>query len=97
MALAKVRDHPLIDAEQQGFSVADLCHRWKVGSDKVRAFLRRGELIGINLATNLSARPQWRITPESVERFERRRSSSPLPKAMRRRRRKPHEIDYYPD
>jgi hypothetical protein len=83
------------DARLQGFSVADLSRRWKVGSDKIHGFLRRGELIGVNVATNLSARPQWRITPESVELFEKRRSSAPPPKAPRRRRdRVP--VDYYP-
>jgi hypothetical protein len=68
-----------------------------VGPDKIRAFLRRGELAGVNLATNLSARPQWRITAESVERFERRRSSAPCPKPPHRRRRAPSAIDFYPD
>jgi hypothetical protein len=79
---------------KSGFSVSDLCRRWKVGPDKIRGFLRRGELIGINLATNLSARPQWRITPESVDQFERRRSSAPPGKLLRKR--KPALIDYYP-
>jgi len=79
---------------KSGFSVSDLCRRWKVGPDKIRGFLRRGELIGINLATNLSARPQWRITPESVDLFERRRSSGPAPKRLRKR--KPPLVDYYP-
>jgi hypothetical protein len=78
-----------------GFSVADLCRRWKVGSDKVHGFLRRGELIGVNVATHLSGRPQWRITPESVEQFERRRSSAPPPKPPRRRRQQA-TVDYYP-
>jgi hypothetical protein len=78
-----------------GFSVADLCRRWKVGPDKIRAFLHRGELVGVNLAANLSARPQWRITRESVELFERRRTSAPPPKPPRRR--KPTLVDYYPD
>ncbi len=87
----------MTDTGQQGYSVADLCIRWKVGADKIRAFLSRGELVGVNLATNLSARPQWRITPESVERFERRRSSTPIPKAPISRHRRRHEIDYYPD
>jgi hypothetical protein len=85
------------DADLRGYSVTDLCLRWKVGPDKVRAFLRQGELVGVNLATNLTARPQWRITPESVERFERRRSSAPPPKPARRQRRRSQEIDYYPD
>ena len=38
----------MTDDTPQGFSVADLCRRWKVGPDKIRAFLRRGELVGVN-------------------------------------------------
>jgi len=84
------------DTPVQGHSVADLCRRWKVGPDKVYSFLRRGELVGVNVAANLSGRPQWRITPESVELFEKRRSSAPPPKPPRRRRRR-ELIDFYPD
>jgi hypothetical protein len=78
-----------------GFTVADLCRRWRVGADKIHSFLRRGELIGVNLAANTSARPQWRITPESVEAFERRRTSAPQPKPAQRRRRTP-AVDFFP-
>jgi hypothetical protein len=84
------------DTAVSGYTVADLCRRWRVGETKIHGFLRRGELIGINVATCLSARPQWRITAESVEQFERRRSSAPPPKPPRRRRQSA-EIDYYPD
>ncbi len=84
------------DPRPLGYSVTDLCRRWRVGPDKIRRFLLRGELVGVNLATNLSARPQWRITRESVEQFERRRSSAPLPKPPRQRRRM-ETIDFYPD
>jgi hypothetical protein len=87
---------PPADTPQPGFSVADLCRRWKVGPDKIRAFLARGELVGVNLASRLSGRPQWRITADSVERFERRRTSAPPPKPQRRRR-LPEVIDFYPD
>jgi hypothetical protein len=90
----RLRDRP--EAGQDGFSVADLCRRWKVGAAKVHGFLHRGELIGVNLASSLSGRPLWRITRESVEAFERRRSSAPPPKPPRRRRRLT-EVDYYPD
>jgi hypothetical protein len=85
----------MTDTGRRGFSVADICLRWKVGADKVHGFLRRGELVGVNVATNLSGRPQWRITHESVELFEQRRSSVPPPKTPRRKRRQ--EIDFYPD
>ena len=87
---------PTADAPLAGYTVSDLCRRWRIGPDKVRAFLRRGELIGVNVATNLSGKPLWRITAESVERFERRRSSEPPPKPPRRRRRSAL-VDYYPD
>jgi len=82
--------------ETGGFTVANLRRRWKVGAGKIRGFLRRGELVGLNLATNLSARPQWRITRESVEAFERRRSSTPPPKPARRRPRNVG-VDFYSD
>jgi hypothetical protein len=84
------------DIAQEGYRVADLCRRWKVGADKIRGFLRRGELVAVNVATNLSGKPQWRVTAESVQQFERRRSSVPVSKP-RRRRRRPVETDYYPD
>lgn len=87
---------PTSGTQAHGLSVADLCRRWKVGPDKIYAFLRRGELVGVNLATNTSARPQWRITPESIAAFEARRTSAPPPKPQRRRRQSA-SIDFYPD
>jgi hypothetical protein len=83
-------------ATQGGYSVADLCKRWKVGADKLHGFIRRGELVAVNVARNLSGRPQWRITPEAVAAFEKGRTSAPVPKVVRRRR-KVDEVDFYPD
>lgn len=79
-----------------GYSVADLCRRWRIGADKIRAFLRRVELVGINVATHLSGRQLLRVTPESVQQFEQRRSSVQTPKPVRRRK-QAHLIDYYLD
>jgi hypothetical protein len=79
-----------------GYSIADLCLRWRVGADKIHGFLRRGELVGVNVATNLSSRPQWRISPEAVAAFEARRTSAPTPKPPRRQRRS-SMIDFFPD
>ena len=77
------------------YTVADLAHRWRVGEDKVRTFLRRGELIGVNVATDRAGKPRWRITAESVRAFEERRSSAPPPRRGRRQRRA--VIDYCAD
>jgi hypothetical protein len=78
------------------YSVADLARRWKIGGDKIRAFIRRGELVAVNVAATMASRPQWRITPESLRAFEERRTSAgPPPRARRRRR--IATVDYYPE
>lgn len=87
---------PPAELSLAGYTVADLCRRWKIGPDKIRLFLRRGELVGVNVASNVSARPQWRITAESVARFEQRRSSIPLP-VLAKRRKRTTQVDYYAD
>jgi hypothetical protein len=84
------------DQPLAGYTVADLAKRWRISPDKVRGFLRRGELLGINVATHRCSKPQWRITPESVRAFEAGRTSAPPPKPARRRRRAA-EVDYFPD
>jgi hypothetical protein len=79
-----------------GFSVKDLARRWLVGEDKIRTWLKRGELVGVNVALTMCGRPMWRIPAEEVQRFEQRRSSTPSPKPAKRRQRVAH-IDFYPD
>jgi hypothetical protein len=81
---------------RNGYSVADLCARWKIGADKINGFINRGELVAVNVATHTSARPQWRVTPEEVARFEAKRTSAPTPKPTRRRR-PSGQKDFFPD
>ncbi len=80
----------------RGYSVKDLAWRWRVGEDKVRGLLGRGELVGVNMATNLTGRPQWRIAPEAVAAFEARRTSAPPPPKPARRR-AGQGVDFFPD
>src|SRR5262245_9461903 len=79
-----------------GWTVADLAARWRVSEDKIRAWIRAGELIGINVARTLCGRPQWRITADAVAAFERRRCAA-TPRQGRRQGRRTDQIDYYPD
>jgi hypothetical protein len=78
-----------------GFTIADLRRRWRCGSDKIYGFIHRGELVAINLATNLAGRAQYRVTAESVKQFEARRSTAPLPKPKRKKR--TTYVDFFPD
>ena len=79
-----------------GYTVADLCQRWRVGGDKIRALIRAGKLQAINTSMTDCARPRYVVMPEEVARFEQSRSTAPPPKPKRRKRQS-HLIDYYPD
>jgi hypothetical protein len=77
--------------------VSEIAKRFRVGADKVRAWIRRRELLAVNTANVVCARPRWIITPEALADFERRRASGPAPKPARRKRQPLGSIDYYPD
>jgi hypothetical protein len=79
-----------------GLTVADVARRYRVGPDKVRSWIARGELAAINTATALCGRPRWVVTPEALAAFERRRTSGPPPKPARRPKRTV-AVDYFPD
>jgi transposase len=80
----------------RGYTVRDVAARYRVGEDKVRAWVRRGELAAVNTASALCGRPQLRVTAEALAEFEKRRAGGPPPRP-RRRRRAPAALDYYPD
>jgi hypothetical protein len=84
--------------QPRGLTVADVAARYRVSPDKVRGWVRRGELAAINVATALCGRAQLRITPEALAAFERRRSAAAAPaQPSRRPRRTAQMIDFYPD
>ncbi len=76
-----------------GLTVADVARKYRVGEDKVRAWIARGELRAINTATVLCGKPRWVIQAADLESFERARLGGPPPKPPRRRR-QPPEKDY---
>jgi helix-turn-helix protein len=78
-----------------GLTVRDVAKRYRVGEDKVRLWIARGELAAVNTAAALCGKPRWVITPEALAAFEKRRIGGPPPKPPRRRRRVA-SVDYYP-
>jgi hypothetical protein len=77
----------------RGHTPADVAARYRVSPDKVRLWIRRGELFAVNTAAPC-AKPRFVVPPEALAEFERRRSAA-QPKPVPRRRRKPVK-DYYP-
>jgi hypothetical protein len=79
------------------YSPADVAKRFGVGRDKVMAWIAAGELAALNVATRAGNRPRWRICPEAIESFERRRAAVPRPapaKHARRPRLRTQVIEY---
>jgi transposase len=89
-------DTPLCDSSA-GLTVRDVARRYRVGEDKVRGWIARGELRGVNTAAVLAGKPRWVVTAEALAEFEQLRRGGPPPKPLRRRRRQSDMIDYYPE
>jgi hypothetical protein len=48
--------------------------------------IRRGELVGVNLADRTSSKPRFRIAPEALAEFLRRREVVPTTPSVRRKK-----------
>jgi len=53
---------------------------------KIIAWINSGQLNAINVAENLAGRPRYRVSSQALEDFLRRRSTSPAPQPVRRRK-----------
>jgi hypothetical protein len=79
-----------------GFTTSEVAKRYRVSSDKVLGWIRKGELAAINTSTSLLARPRFIILPEALTAFEQNRTAGPPPEKPRRRKQKVL-VDFYPD
>jgi len=73
-------------------SPRELADRWGISPDKVLNWIRKGDLCAINVASDRSMRPKYRISDEAIEAFQRQRQpvpQSPIP----HQRRRPRETD----
>ncbi|MHC4647021.1 MAG: helix-turn-helix domain-containing protein [Planctomycetota bacterium] len=74
-----------MDAEY--LTPAEVARRWGVSRDKVAAWIRRGQLRAINMATEAGRRPRWRIPISAIDDFEAlREARGALPQRARVRR-----------
>jgi len=81
---------------ESGYTVRDVARRYRVGEDKIRAWIKAGELAAINTAAAICGKPRFIITADALVAFERRRTVGPPPKNPMRKR-KIQAFDYYPD
>jgi transposase len=83
------------DTTARGLTVRDVARRYRVSPDKIRLWIKKGELSAINTAATICGKPRWVIPAEALAEFERRRAGGPTPKPPRRRRRN-EMVDFFP-
>jgi excisionase family DNA binding protein len=79
-----------------GYTTRDAARLLRVSEDKIRKWIRAGELSAINTATTRSGKPRFVILPDAIQQFAAARSAAPPPKSPRRKKRT-GAIDFYPD
>jgi excisionase family DNA binding protein len=79
-----------------GFTVAEVAKHLRVGADKVRSWIKSGQLVAINTSGRRLARPRYIVTPEALAAFERGRVTAATPREGKRTK-KSYVVDFYPD
>ncbi len=90
------RPHTRRDIPGSGLTVADVALRYRVSAERVRNWIRKGEIFAINTADAKCSKPRYVIPPESLVQFERGRSAAEPPKPTRRKKQRTGDIDFYP-
>lgn len=82
---------------ERGLTVPEVARRYRIGEDKVRGLIRRGELLAINMTLDRCRRPRFVITPEALAAFERGRQAATPNAPKPKRPKRTSIIDFYPD
>ena len=78
-----------------GLKTAEVAKRYRVGLDKVRSWIKSGELQAIDTSPHRCGRPRFIILPDAIADFENRRAFI-KPRAERPKRRiQPKDIPEY--
>jgi excisionase family DNA binding protein len=82
------------DHAARGLTTREVARRYRVGEDKVRAWIRRGTLPAID--TGAPGRPRYVVLPEHLAALEDARRVRLAPGPVRRDRKRICGVDYYP-
>lgn len=87
----------MVETVAPGLTVADIARRYRISPDKVRAWIRRGELAAINTSDRRCARPRFVVPPDCLAAFERGRQAATPDAPRPRQKKRTNVIDFYPD
>jgi hypothetical protein len=81
----------------QGRTVREVARLLRVSPDRVRNWIKNGELSALNTAPARCGRPRFVVLPHHLAEFERRRRVEPATKPAPRRKQAVGMIDFFPD
>jgi hypothetical protein len=85
------------DIPSLGRTPNELARVLRVSPDRIRAWIKSGELGAINTAPTRCGKPRYVILPHHLAAFERGRQATTDPKPAPRRKRQQGMVDYFPD
>jgi excisionase family DNA binding protein len=89
-----IPSHPAPAA--RGYTTAELAKLLRVGPDRIRAWIKSGELPAIDTAPPRSRKPRFIVLPVHLEHFERRHRAATISAKPARRRRQTSGVDFFP-
>jgi transposase len=78
-----------------GLTVREVARRYRVSPDRVRGWIRRGDLRALDTSDRRCRRPRWVVLPDALQAFELGRAAGPTSRPAARQKRTP-VVDYYP-
>jgi hypothetical protein len=83
------------DPPAHGLTPNELARLLRVSPDRVRLWIKTGELPAVNTASVSCRKPRYVVMPWHLREWERKRTATPPPRAKRRRKRTTM-VDYFP-
>lgn len=86
------------DVPGRSLTVKEVARRYRVGWQRVKGWIERGELQAVSVRDPGCRKPAFVVTPEALLKFERQRQQAarPVPKPKRRKT-LAGVIDFFPD
>lgn len=74
------------DASPRWLTPPQVAERLGIDAARVRGWIMRGELAACDLSERQGGRPRWRVSPDALDSFLRRRAAVAPAQPVRRRR-----------
>jgi excisionase family DNA binding protein len=80
-----------------GLTPNELAKLLRVSPDRIRGWIKAGEMPALNVASARCRRPKYVVLPHHLQQFEHSRQAAVPKPALRRKKKATGVVDFYPD